>query len=229
MHPRLDSLLIVETPEGVSLTLSLAGPLPRVLAFTIDLLIRGALLLALSMLFRSLQEVGQGLFLICLFLVEWLYPVLFEVYGHGSTPGKRMMGVTVMQASGLPVGWSSSLVRNLLRFVDFLPFLYGFGLIAMLYGQHFQRLGDLAAGTVVVWKNDVGKHLELPEAVSVEPDERLPLAEQQILINFAERTVSLSLERQVELADLAEPLTGKTGADGLKRLLGMANFLAGKR
>lgn len=227
--PMLDSLLIVETPEGVRLSLHLAGITPRALAFAIDLLIRGGCLLLVSMLLSRLGMVGIGLFLIILFLVEWLYPVLFEVYMQGATPGKRLMGLAVMESSGLPVGWRASLIRNLLRFADFLPFLFALAVLSMLYSGRFQRLGDLAAGTVVVWRQKPAAAHPIPGHAPVEPPCRLSPEEQRSLINFAERLQQLSPERQVELADLLQPLTGKTGETGLQRLLGMANYLAGQR
>ena len=227
--PMLDSLLIVETPEGVRLSLHLAGITPRALAFAIDLLIRGGCLLLVSMLLSRLGMVGIGLFLIILFLVEWLYPVLFEVYMQGATPGKRLMGLAVMESSGLPVGWRASLIRNLLRFADFLPFLFALAVLSMLYSGRFQRLGDLAAGTVVVWRQKPTVAHPIPDQPPVEPPCRLSPEEQRILINFAERLQHLSPQRQVELADLLQPLTGQTGEAGRQRLLGMANYLAGQR
>lgn len=229
MKPLLDSLLIVETPEGVRLTLHLAGISPRALAFGIDLAIRGAALFALAMLLSRLDEFGSGLFLIALFLLEWLYPVVFEVYAGGATPGKKIMGLAVMEADGLPVGWRSSMIRNLLRFADFLPLCYGFAVYSMLHTRHFQRLGDLAAGTVVVWKHKADTLPDFPDHPPVEPPVRLTPEEQRSLINFAERSQRLSPQRREELSDLLRPLTGATGQAGLERLLGMANRLAGKR
>src|SRR5208282_5922974 len=93
---------------------------------------------------------GMGLLLIILFLLEWFYPVAFEVLARGQTPGKKLMDLRVLRADGAPVGWSRSTVRSLLAFADFLPFGFAAGLTAMLVSRRFQRLGDLAAGTVVV-------------------------------------------------------------------------------
>ncbi|HEX5278217.1 MAG TPA: RDD family protein [Fluviicoccus sp.] len=229
MKPMLDSLLIVETPEGVRLSLHLAGLVPRALAFGIDLAIRGAVLFGLAMALGKLGNIGLGIFLILLFLLEWLYPVLFEVYGGGSTPGKRMMGLTVVESSGLPVGWRAAMIRNLLRFADFLPFLYGFATVSLMHTARFQRLGDLAAGTVVVWRQKPQAAHDLPAAAPVEPPVRLTPEAQRSLINFAERCDRLPLPRQIELSDHLSALTGATGQSGLDRLLGMAAWLAGKR
>jgi uncharacterized RDD family membrane protein YckC len=225
----LDSLLVVETPEGVTLALRLAGLLPRSQAFLIDMLIRFATLLLLARLCTLFGVSGVGLRLLLFFLLEWFYPVFFEVYFNGSTPGKRSIGLTVVERTGLPVGFQASLVRNLLRAADFLPFAYGFGMLAMLRSQHYQRLGDLAANTVVVWKETARLAQELPAAAPIEPPVRLTLDEQQTLVSFAERLRLLSPQRQLELSDLLQPLTGATGKLGLQRALGMANYLAGRR
>src|SRR5207237_6321991 len=84
------------------------------------------------------------------FLVEWLYPVLFEVLWTGASPGKRVVGLKVVMDNGLPVTAAASLARNILRAADFLPFFYGSAVICVLWRQDSKRLGDLAAGTMVV-------------------------------------------------------------------------------
>jgi len=228
-HPMLDSLLVVETPEGVALSLRLAGLVPRSMAFILDILIRLAICYALIQVLGTLGQSGIGLFLLLIFLLEWFYPVLFEVYGDGSTPGKRAMGIMVVESSGLPVGFQASLVRNLLRTADFLPFGYGLGLLSMLKTRHYQRLGDLAAATVVVWRQAPRPYSELPAAPPLAPALRLSLDEQLSLITFVERLPQLSPQRQLELADLLQPLSGARGQAGLQRLIGMANYLAGRR
>lgn len=92
-----------------------------------------------------------------LFLLEWFYPIIFEVYRQGQTPGKKVMAIKVLQDNGIPVGWPTSLIRNLLRAVDFLPMMYGFGVVSMLIARNFRRLGDLAAGTLVVYVEPTGQ------------------------------------------------------------------------
>jgi uncharacterized RDD family membrane protein YckC len=225
----LDSLLVVETPEGVTLSLRLAGLVPRSMAFTIDLLIRAAICFGFVRFLALLGQSGAGLYMLVIFLLEWFYPVLFEVYFDGSTPGKRAMGIMVVESSGLPVGFQAALVRNLLRAADFLPFAYGLGLFSMLKTRYYQRLGDLAAGTVVVWRHTPRPYVELPVAPPMEPPQRLTLDEQLSIVTFVERLPQLSPQRQLELADLLHELSGARGDKGLQRLIGMANFLAGKR
>ena len=85
----LDSVRDVETPEGVHLRLRPAGPVPRAYAWVLDFLIRAAAYIFLAIFLPGLGDFGGGLLLIAIFLLEWFYPVLFEVYRDGQTPGKR--------------------------------------------------------------------------------------------------------------------------------------------
>ncbi len=154
----LDNCHRVETPEGIDLVLKPAGLVPRALAFAIDLVLRAAILLVLGSLLAMLGQFGAGFGAILLFVVQWWYMVLFEVLNQGRTPGKQWLGLRVVHDDGTPVGWGASLVRNLLRFVDLLPFGYLFGTLSCLAHPSFKRLGDIAAGTLVV-------HRERPAAL----------------------------------------------------------------
>ncbi len=225
----LDTRLALATPEGVDLTLVPAGATVRAAAFAIDLLIRGGILAGLAVVLGLLGRLGNGIFLLLLFLVEWFYPVFFELLNGGATPGKKAMGICVVESDGRPVGFAASVIRNLLRTADFLPFLFGIGLLFMLFHPRFQRLGDLAAGTLVVWASAPLKVPLLPRAPITAPALKLRLAEQQALIAFAERSPRLSPSRQEELADILEPLTQAAGEDGVQKLQGMARWLAGER
>ncbi|TRX75415.1 RDD family protein [Pseudomonas mangiferae] len=203
----LDTRHHVETPEGIDLILRPAGLLPRSLAYGIDLLIRGGLMLLMFFLLIWLGRFGMGLGLILTFLMTWWYMVLFEVLAQGRSPGKRFMGLRVVHDDGTPVGWSASLVRNLLRVVDMLPFGYTLGILSCLANPTFKRLGDLAAGTLVVYRDEEPQVPALPEA----PAQRAPFSlsrdEQNAVMGFAERHASLSAARRTELASLlAEPL-----------------------
>lgn len=222
---------MIETPEGVTLELRLAGPAVRALAWAIDSLIRYAALLALLMLLRPLGNTGVGLSLIAFFLLEWLYPVAFEVYRGGATPGKALFGLRVVNDDGTPVALAASLTRNLLRTADFLPLLYGFGLISMLTTRDAKRLGDLAAGTVVIYAKGRGELNSVPPPGAARPLQTpLAPAEQRLLLNFAERGGRLSAERRAELAALLPPLdAGADGVDPVERLLGYARWLHGRR
>jgi uncharacterized RDD family membrane protein YckC len=218
---RIDTLRVFETPEGVDLGLRLAGPVPRAAAFAIDLLIRAALYLVLTPL-MALAGLGGGLVLLALFLTEWFYPVWFEVRS-GATPGKRALGLAVVNDDGTPVGPSASLIRNLLRAVDFLPLFYGVGLVSMLVDRDFRRLGDLAAGTLVIYAERPPVERRIPEYSPCAPAGRLDIEMQRAILDYAERSPRLSAPRRVELAELA---TGDRGEAAVARLLGIANWLA---
>lgn len=224
----LDTYRTVETPEGVELRLRVAGPVVRSLAWAQDLLIRGAVYIGLSILLSLLGKFGWGALLIALFLIEWFYPVLFEVYRHGATPGKRAMGICVVHDDGTPVGWPASVIRNLLRYVDFLPFLYGFGLVSMLLRPDFKRLGDLAAGTCVVYRDEARVSASTP-AIPAQPlDFALGLDEQRAVISFAERADQLSAERSAELAHILAPCVKNPARSPVNQLYAMANGLLGR-
>ncbi len=225
-----DTNRIIETPEGIELTLRVAGPVVRAFAWGIDFAIRAIVYIALAILFGQLGDFGTGLLLMSIFILEWFYPVLFEVYRQGATPGKHAMKIKVLHESGIPVDWSASMIRNLLRVVDFLPLLYGFGLIVTLMNKDFKRLGDLAAGTVVVYMDDISKHSTVLSTESPRPMPLiLPLEQQQAIINFAERSQYLPYERNEELANIVTSMTGKKGYSSIKVLYQLANGLIGER
>jgi len=227
----LDNRIRMETPEGIDLLLRPAGLLSRSLAFTIDLGIRGVLLIALFYAFHLFGEFGTGLFVLALFFVNWWYMVLFEVLHQGRTPGKQIMGLRVVHDDGTPVGWSASLLRNLLRFVDMLPFGYSVGAFACLQHPLFKRLGDLAAGTLVIYRDAPVVRPDLPEAPAIIAPLVLSLDEQRAVLSFAERQASLAPARVQELAAIvAEPLQTPGGAHSshaVGHLNGIARTLAG--
>lgn len=224
-----DTRFTIETPEGADLPLEPAGVPVRVLAYLIDWLVRLAIGVAFSTVFGLMGVFGGGIFLIVFFLLEWFYPVFFEVYRDGKTPGKKKMGLRVVHDDSTPVGFPSSLIRNLLRFVDFLPLFYVSGVIATLFNKRFQRLGDLAAGTMVVYENVSVVHPQIDEkgsALSVPSD--FSTEQQRALLNFAERCPSLSVDRQKELAQQLAPVLGKqvsADADPVKTIKRMAKTL----
>jgi uncharacterized RDD family membrane protein YckC len=160
----LDTTARIGTPEGIELTLRVAGPVPRGLAWLIDLFIRGVLLMLIGFAAGLLGQFGTAIMLLSLFFLEWLVPAWFEVNWNGATPGKRAMGLMVLHDDGTPVRWSAALTRNLLRAIDFLPFLYFIGWCAMVSNRDFKRLGDLAANTLVVYRDDKPKPLAIPQA-----------------------------------------------------------------
>lgn len=220
----LDSTYDVSTPEGVELKLPVAGLAPRALAWLIDALIKFVAIFFLSISMRLFGDAGGGVFLISAFLLLWFYNVLFEVFFDGATPGKRTLGLRVMNANGTPVGWTGSLIRNLIRFVDALPGCYAFGCISVLVSRSFQRLGDLAAGTVVVFRP---KHEVSGTANKAQPERLtipLSLDEQQAIVSFGERAAMLNKERSEELAHILGPIIADASSDQLCRY---AKWLAG--
>jgi uncharacterized RDD family membrane protein YckC len=153
--------LSIDTPELVSIEMPLAGIGSRFIALLVDYLIWGAgvLLLLLILIFvlpavhafNTLSEQWtEAIIIFSVFLVNWGYFTLFEAFWNGRTPGKRVARIRVIQRSGRPIGLLESMARNLVRYVDQFPFFYGVGVIAMFATKQHQRLGDLAAGTLVV-------------------------------------------------------------------------------
>ncbi len=235
----IDTLRAIPTPEGIELTLKVAGPIARARAWVIDLFIRLLFLFAFAIVAGVLGGVGKGLTMLFWFLLEWFYPVLFEVLSNGATPGKKSCGLRVLHEDGTPVSWRASFARNILRAADFLPFLYGFGLIAMLCNRDFKRLGDLAAGTIVVYDDSKRARRGIPDAVPRAPKLALTLIEQRAVIDFAERRLTWSDERANELAAHAAPVWGgvQPGAEvsdaairvSATRLIEVASFLMGRQ
>ncbi len=225
----LDTTRAVPTPEGIELVLRLAGPVPRALAWLTDVALRSGVLLLAAWILGLLGHFGWGLVLILAFLLEWLAPAAFEVWADGSTPGKKALGLMVLHDDGTPVGWTAALVRNLLRAVDFLPVAYGFGLMSCLLSRDFKRLGDIAAGTVVVYRAPPPRDVAIPKAAAVAAIRPLDLAEQRAVLDFAERCATLTPERAQEIAELAAPITGVADARATERVLQIANHLNGVR
>jgi uncharacterized RDD family membrane protein YckC len=230
----IDTIHAVQTPEGVDLALRVAGPVPRALAWAVDLSLQGFGLIGVQIAIGSSlggSGFAVGLDLIATFTVLWFYPVLFEVLGHGQTPGKRMLRIRVVQENGTPVGWSASVLRNFLLVADFLPFLYLAGLVSMCVDHSFRRLGDLAAGTLVIHADEqrgAWRAGRVAAAVgpAAPPSLALTLEEQGAVIAFAEREPLLSRERADELAGLADVLAN--GDEPRARLLAIAAWLLGR-
>jgi uncharacterized RDD family membrane protein YckC len=230
MSAALDSLLTAETPEGIALVLRPAGMVARFYAFAIDGALRLGLLIASSIALGAMGRFGSGVFLIIYFALEWLYPVVFELLPGSASPGKRVMGLRVVMDTGLPVTPAASVVRNLLRVADFMPLLYAFGVVCMGLRADFKRLGDLAAGTLVVHARTTRLHGDLPPAEPCAPARPLSGSEQAIIVAWAGRASRLTAARLEELAALAPEVTGRAppGA-ATQRLLGVAQWLLGRR
>jgi len=220
----LDSAHRVETPEGIALMLQPAGLLPRALAYIVDFVLRAVLLFALAMALQTLGGLGKGLVMLLVFGLEWFYPVVFEVLG-GATPGKRLMRLRVVMDDGLPVTWPASLLRNLLRVVDFLPTMYLTGCVSCLVRADFKRLGDVLAGTLVVHRPRPPGFAGWGDATALAPRQPLTADQQAAVLSLAARAPRLTPERLDELAALAEPVLPISGDSSGRRLLALAAHL----
>jgi uncharacterized RDD family membrane protein YckC len=224
----LDTRRTVETPEGCRIELRVAGPVSRARAWLIDFAIRAGVYLVAAEVLLYFGGLGTGAMLVLLFALEWLYPTIFEARFGGATPGKRACKLTVLRDDGTPLDWGAAFIRNTLRVVDFLPFLYGAGIVTMFCTRDGKRLGDLAAGTIVVYSDEPRLPGIAPGPV-LAPPVPLTVAEQRAIIDYTLREPSLTPERAAELAGLAEPLTtGLPGAAARTRLSSIGRFLLGQ-
>jgi uncharacterized RDD family membrane protein YckC len=227
----LDTRYRVEIPGGINLEAQVVGPIPRFFAFAIDLVIRGIVIFVLSLLsipFGSFG-LGGGFFLIFLFIIEWLYPVLFEVYMRGQTPGKKLLGISVINDDLSPVTLGTSMVRNLLRTVDFLPLFYLAGLISMLSNRRFQRLGDMAAGTLVISVPESARPAVMKDIQPLAPATSLLRSEQSSIVDFLQRSQQLSEPRQHELASILVGVTHDKNDNGVEKLQRIGAWFLGVR
>lgn len=250
-----DLALPIQTPEGSTLILRPAGLPVRGAAWALDTLIRVTIYTVCGIPLGFMGGAGMGVLLLILFAGEWLYFAGFEAFSNGATPGKRRMGLKVVQRDGGPVSLEAALVRNLVRFVDVLPLAYGAGLASCLFSDHFERLGDRVAGTLVVHvpQDASNSSLTLAERLTevtqrraqgqaarslageseaipapARPAASLTGREAALLQSFEERRSRLSPERQVELANLLEPLTGERDEAALATLRANALWLEGE-
>lgn len=156
MH--LDDRMRIDTPEGVSIEVTLAGLGSRFGAAVVDLLIQGALLLALTLalsLAGSVVSGDLGVFLLgigtlLIAVIVLGYYIVFEALNGGRTPGKSAMGISVATVDGSALTLGAVTLRTLMRLVDFLPGLYAAGALAIAVTPRNQRLGDLVANTIVI-------------------------------------------------------------------------------
>lgn len=146
--------LQLTTPEGVSFRLPLAGLVSRMLALVLDWMVVNV---ALSILVGGVQllgvlsaDFGSGVYFLLSFLLPMLYAMVLESVWRGQTLGKRMLNLKVVDQDGLRLQVSQVVVRNLLRAVDSLPVFYLVGGVSAFFSRRAQRLGDLAANTVVI-------------------------------------------------------------------------------
>jgi len=233
-------MLVVETPEQIGIDFEIAGIGSRLLAAILDALIMSILLLVATVapflliasareagetlaenlgkdehIFKNVNAIGLALVLLSSFVVVWGYYIIAELVTDGRSPGKRAVGLRVVRADGFPMGFAESVVRNLVRIVDFAPGMYGIGLVAMMIGKRTQRLGDLAAGTIVVKErvgHDKGTIPEIPVPTAAAPlpvtrvTSALSPGELDLLASFRARAPTLAPAVRARLAAQIAPI-----------------------
>lgn len=236
----MDRSIGVRTPESIAFTYELAGLGSRFLAVVIDQLIQVTVLLGLffgvvlaasrlptvkqtaeSGVEKSVDAVLVGLLIAVVFAIFFGYFILFEALWNGQTPGKKALGIRVVRDGGYPLDFGASLIRNLIRVGEFAFGYYLFAAISALLSPENKRLGDIAAGTIVV--RDA--RLALPTALR--PDTAHPVyaataylsgEERALIKRFLERRDALDVYRRRALAQqLADRVRDRVPAD-LKRL-----------
>ena len=209
----------ISTPESVQFQFELAGLGSRGLAFILDGIIRvgllGAILLILYLIgllgqvFSGPSLIGVGL-VIFLFWLQWFYFVLFEAFSHGQTPGKKALKIRVIKEGGYPIGFLDSVIRNLLRIVDFLPALYLLGITLLFFTRRCQRLGDMAAGTLVIRDETyLFPAVPAPEGGNTRPNPydslivriELGTEEYELITRFLSRRYELEISSRERLLD----------------------------
>ena len=215
----IDTTVRLITPERVVFTYPLAGPCRRGLAYGIDLvciLLLIGLALALAFVLTWGHAAGLGLGFALIFGLIWGYGAFCEGVFNGQTPGKHLVGVRVMTTQGIPITGAQAAIRNLIGTVDGpLPFLYIPGLVSMIVTRRFQRLGDLAAGTMVVIE-EIKREGSITRVADESPAEILSLlparvsagpAQSKALADYVKHRGRFSPSRREEIArHLARPL-----------------------
>ena len=241
--------LNIDTPELVDIQMPLAGIGSRFIALLVDTLIwfAGILVLVLFLAIflpgiatfsESSAEWAFAVVLFIIFLLNWGYFTLFEAFWNGRTPGKRVARIRVIQRSGRAIGLLESMTRNLVRYIDMQPFaLYAVGVIAIFATRQHQRLGDLAAGTLVVrdrvqeaplWGESGARtftaQIFAPGAPTPEPHTanslpasgiaRLSPTDLEVLEGFFARRLDMSLPTRYALAErIAAAIRAKSGLE----------------
>lgn len=171
----------IATPEGIHLDVTLAGLGSRFVAFLVDQFIQWSIVFAFAIavavgasgvdsdLEGTAGTLAGALFIVVLFLSQFGYPVLFEAMASGRTPGKRVAGLRVVEVGGRPIGFRAAVIRSVVRIVDALPGLYLVGIVAILASKRNQRLGDMAAGTIVVLERTGGRRSKKPPPAWMQP------------------------------------------------------------
>jgi uncharacterized RDD family membrane protein YckC len=227
-----DTPLAVQTPEGVEFMLYPAGLPIRACAFAIDETIQVVFVILVSIL-SDLAGIGMWQGFLILFCIKWFYFTAWEIWAKGQSPGKRIMGIRVVQSDGSLVAPGASFVRNLLRFADAFLYLYWIGAFCIAASPGFRRLGDWTADTLVVYTS----HASAPrgrdpkpwitEFEPVNPPVPLSFEEKQAVLMFARRYPLLGPARGDEIVrNYAAKLRGP-GDNPARYILGIARTIGG--
>ena len=168
--------LIIETPEQIAIEYTLAGAGSRFLAIAVDTALQLVVILSLVLILVAARVAAgtgfggwatwvQAAMVLVYFGLMHGYFAIFEALWSGQTPGKRLIGLRVISTSGRPITAFDSILRNLLRIIDSIPGIYAVGLLSVFVTARNQRLGDLAAGTVVVHEQSL-RHGASPAALA---------------------------------------------------------------
>jgi uncharacterized RDD family membrane protein YckC len=194
--------LTIDTPEGVPLELTLAGVGSRFASALLDYILQFIILVALALVLSygagfspGSSSVSAAFWVVGFFAVFWGYDVAFEVLNSGRTPGKAANGLRVVRESGAPVTFAPSAVRNVIRIIDLIPGTYLVGITSILVTKRNQRVGDLAAGTLVI-----REARKLPPEVLVSPSVQAPAWDTSAIGQQDLDTVAAFLARRHELA-----------------------------
>jgi uncharacterized RDD family membrane protein YckC len=207
----MDLRYTVVSPESVPLEFELASIGRRGVAFAVDAAI--VLSLIWGVLAAGVDDVDatewhSGIQLLALFVIQWGYFTLLEWRWYGQTPGKRLVKLRVVRTDGLPIGLSEAVVRNFLRTIDWPPFGYGLGCVVALVHPRCARLGDMAAGTIVISEAIPTRASASALDFGLAPHEReaipagvlLPRDVRLFIDRFAARAARLSLSRADQIA-----------------------------
>jgi uncharacterized RDD family membrane protein YckC len=204
----------VLTPERVSLQYDIAGIGSRGAAAIIDTVIQFVSVAVLAFGAFAAGIVGAlfgirgavlgslmlGLFALTVFIVMAGYYMVFEILWNGQTPGKRLLGVRVMRENGYPIRPVDSVIRNLVRIVDWLPGMYGVGVLTMLLNKRSKRLGDFASGTIVVREGARGAAAAMIPTVSTSRGYALSNSDATLVRDFLSRRATMNASARADLA-----------------------------
>ena len=217
----------IDTPEQVALEFELAGIGSRFMAVLVDHSIQGVIIVlfalaawAFAVTFSPVWSIA--LLMLAIFVVEWGYFTIFETYSNGQTPGKKLVKIRVIKNNGRAITVFEAMLRNFIRLVDYLPIAYLVGIIVMFVDSRNRRLGDIAAGTLVV-------HERGEESADIKLTIVQAAAAQPVVCSFDIRNLGVQdlemietfLSRRYDLEAYARHVTAERLADMMRAKLGI--------